>query len=80
MAEYEVTAVRWQMGEGLTIEERTQKAESFIKSFLKPGTSLILAAEPDNPKHDDAIAVYMNYTQRVGYIILGFILFKFKSL
>lgn len=68
MAEYEVTAVRWQMGEGLTIEERTQKAESFIKSFLKPGTSLILAAEPDNPKHDDAIAVYMNYTQRVGYI------------
>ena len=68
MAEYEVTAVRWQMGEELTLEERTQKAEDFIKSFLKPGTPIILAAEPDNPKHDDAIAVYRKYTKRVGYI------------
>ena len=48
-AEYEVTGIRWQMGDGLTMEQRTQKAEEFIRT-LKVGTPLILAAEPDNPK------------------------------
>ena len=67
MAEYEVTGVRWQMGDGLTMEQRTQKAEEFIRT-LKVGTPLILAAEPDNPKDCEAIAVYMDYTRRVGYI------------
>lgn len=67
MAEYEVTGVRWQMGDGLTLEQRTQKAESFIRT-LKEGTPMILAAEPDNPQDNEAIAVYMDYTRRVGYI------------
>lgn len=67
MAEFEVTGVRWQMGDGLTMEQRTQKAEDFIRT-LKAGTPLILAAEPDNPHDNEAIAVYMNYTRRVGYI------------
>ena len=67
MAEYEVTGVRWQMGDGLTMEQRTQKAEDFIKT-LKEGTPMILAAEPDNPQDKEAIAVYMDYTRRVGYI------------
>ena len=67
MAEYEVTGIRWQMGDGLTMEQRTQKAEEFIRT-LKVGTPLILAAEPDNPKDCEAIAVYMDYTRRVGYI------------
>ena len=67
MAEYEVTGVRYQMGDGLTIDERTRKAEAFIK-WLKVGTPLILAAEPDNPQDNEAIAVYMDYTRRVGYI------------
>ncbi|MCR5242192.1 MAG: HIRAN domain-containing protein [Prevotella sp.] len=67
MAEYEVTGIRWQMGDGLTMEQRTQKAEEFIRP-LKVGTPLILAAEPDNPKDCEAIAVYMDYTRRVGYI------------
>ena len=67
MAEYEVTGVRWQMGDGLTLEQRTQMAMDFIKT-LKEGTPLILAAEPDNPHDNEAIAVYMGYTRRVGYI------------
>lgn len=67
MAEYEVTGVRWQMGEGLTMEQRTQKAEEFLRT-LKVGTPMILAAEPDNPHDNEAIAVYMDYTRRVGYI------------
>lgn len=67
MAEYEVTGIRWQMGNGLTMEQRTQKAEEFIRT-LEVGTPLILAAEPDNPKDCEAIAVYMDYTRRVGYI------------
>ena len=67
MAEYEVTGVRYQMGKDLTMEERTRKAEDFIKS-LKVNTPMILMAEPDNPKDYEAIAVYMDYTRRVGYI------------
>lgn len=67
MAEYEVTGVRWQMGEGLTMEQRTQMAEEFLRT-LKVGTPMILAAEPDNPHDNEAIAVYMDYTRRVGYI------------
>jgi len=67
MKEYAVTGVRWQMGEGLTMEQRTQEAEDFIRT-LEVGTPLILAAEPDNPQDNNAIAVYMHYTRRVGYI------------
>lgn len=67
MVEYEVTGVRWQMGDGLTLEERTQKAIDFINT-LKKGTPMILAAEPDNPFDNEAIAVYMDYTRHVGYI------------
>ena len=67
MAEYEVTGVRWRMGEGLTMEQRTQKAIDFIRT-LQEGTPMILAAEPDNPLDNEAIAVYMDYTRHVGYI------------
>lgn len=67
MAEFEVTGVRYQMGDELTAEERTLKAEAFIRS-LEVGTPLILAAEPDNQNDSGAIAVYLDYTRRVGYI------------
>ena len=66
MAEYEVTGVRYQMGKGLTMEERTRMAEAFIRS-LRVGTPLMLEAEPDNPKDCEAIAVYADF-RRVGYI------------
>lgn len=67
MAEYEVTGVRWRMGDDLTMEERTEMAEDFIRG-LKVGTQMILMAEPDNPHDSEAIAVYMDYTRHVGYI------------
>lgn len=67
MAEFEVTGVRYQMGDNLTLEERTQAAADFIRS-LPNGEPLILAAEPDNPKDPEAIAVYKDFTRRVGYI------------
>ena len=67
MAQYEVTGVRYQMGDELTLEEKTLRAEEFVRA-LQDGTQLILAAEPDNPKDIEAIAVYKDYTRRVGYI------------
>lgn len=67
MAEFEVTGVRYRMGDGLSSEERTRRAEAFIRS-LEVGTPLILAAEPDNQKDSGAIAVYLDYTRHVGYI------------
>lgn len=67
MAEYEVTGVRYQMGDKMTLEERTQAAKEFI-STLQNGEPVILMAEPDNQKDCEAIAVYKDYTQKVGYI------------
>ena len=67
MAEYEVTGVRYQMGDNMTLEERTQAAREFIKT-LQNGEPLILVAEPDNQKDCEAIAVYKDFTQKVGYI------------
>lgn len=67
MAEYEVTGVRYQMGDKMTLEERTQAAKEFIQT-LQNGEPVILMAEPDNQKDCEAIAVYKDYTQKVGYI------------
>ena len=67
MAEYEVTGVRYQMSDDMTLEERTQAAREFIKT-LQNGEPLILVAEPDNQKDCEAIAVYKDFTQKVGYI------------
>lgn len=67
MAEYEVTGVRYQMGDKMTLEERTQAAKEFI-STLQNGEPVILMAEPDNQKDCEAIAVYKDYTRKVGYI------------
>ena len=42
--ECEVTGVRHRMGDGLTLEEKTQMAEQFVTT-LPNGTPVILAAE-----------------------------------
>lgn len=65
--ECEVTGVRHRMGDGLTLEEKTQMAEQFVTT-LPNGTPVILAAEPDNEYDSEAIAVYMDFTRHIGYI------------
>ena len=42
MAVYEVTGVRYQMSDDMTLEERTQAAEEFIKT-LQNGEPLSIA-------------------------------------
>ena len=66
MAEYEVTGVRYRMGDGLTIEESTPLAEAFIKG-LKVGTPVTLLADGTNPDDRNAIAVFLE-ERHVGYI------------
>lgn len=66
MAEYEVTGVRYRMGDGLTIEESTPLAEAFIKK-LKVGTPVTLLADGTNPDDRNAIAVFRE-EMHVGYI------------
>lgn len=66
MAEYEVTGVRYRMGDGLTIEESTPLAEAFIKK-LKVGTPVTLLADGTNPDDRNAIAVFRE-EKHVGYI------------
>lgn len=66
MAEFEVTGVRYRMGDGLTIEESTPLAEAFIKT-LKVGTPVTLLADGTNPDDRNAIAVFLE-ERHVGYI------------
>lgn len=49
MAEYEVTGVRYQMGDNLTLEQKTQAAEEFIKT-LQVGEPLIWRLNLTIPK------------------------------
>ena len=67
MTEYEVTGITYNIGRGLPREEAKAAARKFIKS-LKAGTPLVLAAEPNNAFDENAIAVYYNYVQHIGYI------------
>lgn len=67
MAEYTVTGIRYALWKEGTKEERDKKTEEFL-SGLEVGTPVVLAAEPDNPKDCNAIAVYIDYTRLMGYI------------
>lgn len=67
MTEFEVTGITYNIGRGLPREEAKAAARKFIKS-LKAGTPLVLAAEPNNAFDENAIAVYYNYAQHIGYI------------
>ena len=68
MAEFEVTGISYQIGCGLPREEATAAANKFIKEHLKPGTPLLLVAEPTNTHDENAIAVYLDYTHQIGYV------------
>ena len=68
MAEFEVTGITYQIGRGLPREEATTAANRFIKENLKPGTPLLLVAEPTNTHDENAIAVYLDYTRQIGYV------------
>ena len=68
MAEFEVTGISYQIGCGLPREEATAAANKFINEHLKPGTPLLLVAEPTNIHDENAIAVYLDYTRQIGYV------------
>ena len=67
MTEYEVTGITHRIGRGLPREDAKTAAHEFITA-LKPGTPLILMAEPSNTHDENAIAVYLDYTKHIGYI------------
>lgn len=64
--ELNITGLRYRMGNNLTPEEQTAKAEAYIKK-LKNGTPVILVSEPDNEFDEHAIAVYIDFEKR-GYV------------
>lgn len=66
MKEYTVTGIRYQMGDNLSYEERTERAQRFVEA-LEMGTEVMLVAEPENPMDNRAVAVYIDY-ERIGYI------------
>jgi hypothetical protein len=66
MTEFTVTGIRYQIIDGVSLEERTAAAERYLAGLVK-GQPVILVAEPDNPIDANAIAVYIDY-ERIGYI------------
>lgn len=68
MAEFEVTGISYQIGRGLPHPEASAAAKRFIQEYMKPGTSLLLVAEPNNPFDKDAIGVYYDYTRQIGRV------------
>ena len=66
MTEYSITGIRYQMGEGLSLEELTEVAKRYVAG-LKKGQQVLLMAEPENPMDSNAIAAYIDY-ERIGYI------------
>lgn len=66
MTEFTVTGIRYQIVDGVSLEERTAAAERYLAGLVK-GQPVILVAEPDNPIDANAIAVYIDY-ERIGYI------------
>ena len=67
MIEFTVTAIRYQMDEFPTFEEKDAAATAFVAS-LEIGKQVILKFEPDNPgSPNKAVAVYVDY-KRMGYI------------
>lgn len=66
MIEFTITGIRFQMGDHLTLDERTEAAKQFVAG-LEKGQQVMLMAEPENPIDPNAIAAYIDY-ERIGYI------------
>lgn len=62
-----ITGIRYRFPSSLSKEKRTEMAEELVRK-TPPGTELILKAEPDNIKDTKAVAVYMNWVQKIGYV------------
>lgn len=63
---YEITAIRYQMP-GKNFEEKTQNAQKFVAQLPIP-SMVYLKREPDNVYSSNAIAVYYQNYNKIGYI------------
>ena len=63
---FEITAIRYQMP-GKNFEEKTQNAQKFVAQLPIP-SMVYLKREPDNVYSSNAIAVYYQNYNKIGYI------------
>ena len=63
---FEITAIRYQMP-GKNFEEKTQNAQEFVAHLPIPST-VYLKREPDNIYSPNAIAVYYQNYNKIGYV------------
>lgn len=63
---FEITAIRYQMP-GKNFEEKTQNAQKFVAQLPIP-SMVYLKREPDNAYSSNAIAVYYQNYNKIGYI------------
>lgn len=63
---FEITAIRYQMP-GKNFEEKTQNAQEFVANLPIPST-VYLKREPDNIYSPNAIAVYYQNYNKIGYV------------
>lgn len=63
---FEITAIRYQMP-GKDFEEKTKNAKDFVAQLPIP-SMVYLKREPDNVYSSNAIAVYYQNYNKIGYI------------
>ena len=63
---FEITAIRYQMP-GKNFEEKTQNAQKFVAQLPIP-SMVYLKREPDNVYSSNAIAVYYQNYNKIGYV------------
>ena len=69
--EITITGIRYAI---CPMEMSMEDKDSFTQDYLSKipkGKKIILKAQPDNPFDHNAIAAYINYSQRIGYVSAG---------
>lgn len=69
--EITITGIRYAI---CPIDMSMEDKDSFTQDYLSKipkGKKIILKAQPDNPFDHNAIAAYINYSQRIGYVSAG---------
>lgn len=54
----------------MSMEDKDSFTQDYLSKIPK-GKKIILKAQPDNPFDHNAIAAYINYSQRIGYVSAG---------
>ena len=69
--EITITGIRYAIcPSNMSKEDKDTYTQNYLSKIPK-GEKIILKAQPDNPFDPNAIAAYIDYSQRIGYVNAG---------